>query len=101
MTYQWAFESPATSPVVYSNNVGHYENASTNERLLFSQVKDHSTYLSTALIQEYGFQPGDTASIFAGNSVWYPVALWATVRGGGKINGASKHMKSLGPFHDI
>ncbi|CAK4031325.1 related to phenylacetyl- ligase [Lecanosticta acicola] len=89
-TYQWAFESEEHSPVIRSpRNHGFYENASTKERLAFSHVKDLATHLHTALAKDHGFQPGDTISIFAGNSVWYPVTLWACSRGGGKINGAS------------
>ena len=68
---------------------GYYENAISKERLYYSEVKEKATQMSSALIREYGLQPGDTASIFAGNSIWYPVALWSIIRAGGRINGAS------------
>jgi 4-coumarate--CoA ligase len=53
------------------------------------QVKHAATALSTVLIREHGLQPGDTVSLFGTNSVWYPVAMWAVIRAGGRVNGAS------------
>ncbi|KXS98158.1 hypothetical protein AC579_9990 [Pseudocercospora musae] len=90
-TWQWIFESKEFSPVVYSSKakLGYYENAVTKERLDYAQVKDLATKLSTALIHDYGSKGGDTVSILASNTIWYPIALWATIRGGGCINGAS------------
>lgn len=45
--------------------------------------------LSTVLVRSYGLQPGDAVSIFSTNTIWYSVAMWATVRVGGCMNGAS------------
>ena len=90
-TWQWVFETPEYSPVLYAapDNLGSYINAATKERLDFASVKDKATHLSTALIQRHGLKPGDTVSLFSTNTIWYPVAMWATVRAGGRINGAS------------
>ncbi|KAI6825758.1 acetyl-CoA synthetase-like protein [Hortaea werneckii] len=90
-TWQWAFENPQTSPVQYSNrkDIGSYINAETKERLDFFEVKEKATHLCTALTSHYGLQPGETVSLFSTNSIWYPVAMWATVRAGGRVNGAS------------
>ncbi|CAK1364180.1 unnamed protein product [Cercospora beticola] len=90
-TWEWAFESKEYSPTQYAEpeNIGFYENAITKERLNYSQVKDVATKLSTALVRDYGLRPGETVSILATNTVWYPVALWSTIRAGGRINGAS------------
>jgi 4-coumarate--CoA ligase len=41
------------------------------------------------LVRKYGLTPGDTVSLFSTNSVWYPVAMWAILRAGGRVNGAS------------
>ncbi|KJX98734.1 4-coumarate-CoA ligase like protein [Zymoseptoria brevis] len=81
-TWEWAFEQPQLPN-------GKYENAVTKESLDYGAVKQKSTQLSTALIHKYGLKPGDTVSLFATNTIWYPVALWATIRAGGRINGAS------------
>ncbi|KAK5116344.1 hypothetical protein LTR85_009316 [Meristemomyces frigidus] len=90
-TWQWAFEHPRHSPVIYAprSDLGSYVNAITKERLDFVDVKEKATYLSTALVRDYGLSPGDTVSLFSTNSIWYPVAMWATVRAGGRVNGAS------------
>lgn len=90
-TWQWAFEHLDHSPTLYASPVdqGSYINALTNERLNFLSVKDNATQLGTALIKEHGFLPGDTISLFSTNTIWYPVAMWATVRAGGRVNGAS------------
>ena len=52
-------------------------------------MKTLATNLSNALVNTYGLQPGDTVSLFATNSIYYPVAMWATLRVGGRVNGAS------------
>lgn len=83
-TWEWAFESPEYSPVLRhpKKNLGSYINAITKERLDFADVKLKATLLSAALVTEYGLQPGDTVSLFSTNTIWYPVAMWATIRAG-------------------
>ncbi|KAK3675849.1 hypothetical protein LTR78_004490 [Recurvomyces mirabilis] len=90
-TFQWAFESPQHSPLhcSSSDNLGSYIDATTNERLDFAQVKEYATHISTALIHDHGLHPGDTVSLFSTNTIWYPVVVWATIRAGGRVNGAS------------
>ncbi|WPH02494.1 Hypothetical protein R9X50_00535900 [Acrodontium crateriforme] len=90
-TWQWAFEDKEFSPTEYASprNVGGYINAVTKERLDLFEVKTKATQLSTALIRHYGLQAGDTVSLFSTNTIWYPIAMWATVRAGGRVNGAS------------
>ncbi|KAI5366137.1 putative AMP-dependent synthetase/ligase, AMP-binding, AMP-binding enzyme domain, ANL [Septoria linicola] len=90
-TWEWAFESEEHSPLhrTTGTELGFYENAITKEQLDYAQVKDLATNLSTALAQQYGYKPGETISILASNTVWYPVALWSAIRAGGRINGAS------------
>jgi 4-coumarate--CoA ligase len=55
----------------------------------WAQVKHAATALSTILVRRYGLKPGDTVSLFSTNTVWYPVAMWAVIRAGGRVNGAS------------
>ena len=52
-------------------------------------MKELATKLSNTLVQSYDLTPGDTVSLFAGNSIYYPVAIWAALRVGGRVNGAS------------
>ena len=66
-----------------------YTNAITKERLNWLQVKEAATHLSTALVKHYGLKEGETVALFSQNSIWYPVAMHATLRVGGKVSGAS------------
>lgn len=78
------------SPLHHSpKDLGSYINPITKERLDFASVKQKATALSTCLIQRHGLQVEDTVSLFSTNTIWYPVAMWATVRAGGRVNGAS------------
>ncbi|KAH8699125.1 CoA ligase [Talaromyces proteolyticus] len=88
--WQWLFNSKH-SPI--SNNsdseIAGYTNAITKEHLSYLDLKAHSTHLSTALTQRYGFQPGQTVSLFSPNTIWYPCAMFGTLRAGGIVSGAS------------
>lgn len=66
-----------------------YTNAATKERLSWLDVKHAATHLSTALVKKYGLQPGETVALFSQNTIWYPVAMHAILRVGGKVSGAS------------
>jgi acyl-CoA synthetase (AMP-forming)/AMP-acid ligase II len=83
-TWEWAFESPQYSPVIYASKdkLGSYINAVTKERIDFAEVKQKATLLCSALTQEYGLKPDDTVSLFSTNTIWYPVAMWAILRAG-------------------
>lgn len=52
-------------------------------------MKAHSTHLSTALVKKYGLKQGQTVALFSPNTVWYPCAMFGTLRAGGVISGAS------------
>ncbi|KAK6431979.1 hypothetical protein LTR95_011853 [Oleoguttula sp. CCFEE 5521] len=68
---------------------GSYTDTSTLQSLSFPAVRDLATLLSTSLVHLYNLQPGKTVSLFAGNSILYPVAMWAAVRVGARVNGAN------------
>ncbi|RVX66140.1 hypothetical protein B0A52_09869 [Exophiala mesophila] len=90
-TWEWLFEPGPYSPLYKSpaEPLAGYIDANTKERLDWAQVKTKATQLSTALVQQYGFRAGDTVSLFSTNTIWYPVAMWAVIRAGGRVNGAS------------
>jgi 4-coumarate--CoA ligase len=90
-TWQWLFEDPTYSPLhrFPENELGGYTDARTKESLNWRQVKEAATYLSTALVKKYGLKEGDTVALFSQNTIWYPVAMHATLRVGGKVSGAS------------
>nr|POE93413.1 putative 4-coumarate--coa ligase 3 [Quercus suber] len=89
--WQWLFEDPTYSPLArfFEEELRGYTNAITKEKLNWREVKEAATYLSTALVKQYGLTEGDTVALFSQNSIWYPVAMHATLRVGGKVSGAS------------
>ncbi|KAI2791913.1 hypothetical protein POX_b01942 [Penicillium oxalicum] len=88
--WDWLFESPA-SPLSQDGGLhsGGFTNAATNERIAYDQVKDYAVKISTALEQKFGISKGDVVALFSPNTVWYPVAMFATNRIGGIVSGAS------------
>ena len=82
--WEWAFEDKRYSPVVQRppNQIAGFTNATTGERLDYLQIKEHSTHLCTALVNNCGLQEADTVSLFSPNTIWYPVAMFAVLRAG-------------------
>ena len=74
--WDWLFDSP--SSVLNKNSssaLGGYCNALTGERLDYAAVKEVTSYLSTALVKNYGLREGGTVALFSPNNIWYPVAM--------------------------
>ncbi|KAJ9648829.1 hypothetical protein H2199_000742 [Coniosporium tulheliwenetii] len=88
--WDWAFDSPY-SPLnrFPESELRGYQNAITKERINWKDVKECTTYLSTALVKRYGLKEGETVALFSRNTIWYPVAMLGTLRAGGKVSGAS------------
>ena len=88
--WDWLFDS-SSSPLQCSSEheLAGYIDAETKERLNWAQVKEASTHISTALVKKYNFQAHDTITLFSGNTIWYPVAMFSAVRLGGVVSGAS------------
>lgn len=91
--WQWLFnEKSSASPLngkIADRDLAGYVDAHTKERVSWKEVKEYATYLSTALVEKYGFQPEQTLSLFSRNTIWYPVTLFAATRVGGIVSGAS------------
>ncbi|KIW79868.1 hypothetical protein Z517_06483 [Fonsecaea pedrosoi CBS 271.37] len=88
--WTWLFDSD------YSALKGHdpdgtqgFTNVATKEHINFADLKDYSTYISTALVKVYGLQEGQNVALFSPNSVWYPVAMFSVLRVGAVVSGAS------------
>ena len=88
--WDWLFDS-SSSPLnhVLPHELAGYVDAETKERLDWVQVKEATTFISTALVRRYNFQANDTITLFSGNTIWYPVAMFSAVRIGGVVSGAS------------
>lgn len=72
------------SPLSQHNgaNLGGFTNAVTKERIRYDQFKEYAAFISTALVQKFNLSAGDTVALFSHNTVWYPVAMFATTRVG-------------------
>jgi acyl-CoA synthetase (AMP-forming)/AMP-acid ligase II len=81
--WDWLFSSTSKTFNSVSGTIKGFTNTATKERLTHQQIKDYSTYLSTALIREHGLREGDVVSICSPNSVWFPVGLFGVMRAGG------------------
>ncbi|EMD97112.1 hypothetical protein COCC4DRAFT_198137 [Bipolaris maydis ATCC 48331] len=88
--WDWLFDSPY-SPInnCPPSELAGFQNAITKERVNWADVKKYSTYISTTLVKKYNLKEGDTVALFSQNTVWYPVAMFAGLRVGAKISGAS------------
>ncbi|KAI4141221.1 MAG: hypothetical protein L6R39_005458 [Caloplaca ligustica] len=86
--WDWLFDS-SYSPLSRNEPIAGYNNAITGERVDYAQVKEYTTYLSTALVNNYGLKEGETVALFSPNTIWYPVAMLGVLRAGGIMSGAS------------
>ncbi|KAJ6084662.1 hypothetical protein N7486_011462 [Penicillium sp. IBT 16267x] len=87
--WDWLFESPDSPLNQQYSTLGGFTNAVTKERVRYDEVKDHAVFISTALTHKFGLSKGECVALFSSNTVWYPVAMFATTRIGGVISGAS------------
>ncbi|OOQ81945.1 putative AMP-binding enzyme [Penicillium brasilianum] len=88
--WEWLFTS-STSPLSQhkTSDLGGFTNAATKERIGYDLAKEYATKISTALVHKFGLSKGDVVALFSPNTVWYPIAMFATNRVGGMISGAS------------
>lgn len=88
--WTWLFDSPHSAFWdLPEDEIRGYRNSVTDERIKYSEVKRLSTYIHTAMFRDLGLKAGETVSLFSNNTIWYPVAMFGVVRGGGVISGAS------------
>ncbi|KAI0020702.1 acetyl-CoA synthetase-like protein [Xylariomycetidae sp. FL0641] len=90
--WEWLFgDNSKSSPLnrFKDEELAGYFDASTKERVSWREVKEAATHISTALVKKYGLEAGQTVSLFSRNTIWYPVTLFAAIRVGGVVSGAS------------
>ena len=88
--WPWLFDSSyARNRHSHPDQTGGFLDGETSEFLSYSEVKDLSTYLSTALTQKYGVGQGTNVAVFTANSIYYPVAMFGIIRVGGIFTGSS------------
>ena len=77
--WDWLFDSSASVLRKHeSSELRGYCNGLTGERIDYAQVREASTYLSTALVKKYGLKEGHPIALFSPNNIWYPVAMVST-----------------------
>ena len=88
--WTWLFDSEY-SPLrnFKPEDIKGFTNAATKEHLSYTDMKEHTTHLSTALVKKYGLQQGQTVALFSPNTVWYPCSMFGVLRAGGVVSGAS------------
>ena len=82
--WDWLLESQY-SPLSHNipeEELGGYQNGITKERVNWQDVKEYTTYLSTALVKKYGLKQSQTVALFSQNTIWYPVAMLGVLRAG-------------------
>lgn len=81
--WEWLFDS-SSSPLSqhHGTSLGGFTNAVTKERIRYDQFKEYATFISTALVEKFKLEHGHTVALFSHNTVWYPVAMFATTRVG-------------------
>jgi len=88
--WTWLFDSEY-SPLrnFKPEEIKGFTNATTKEHLSYTDMKEHTTHLSTALVKKYGLKEGQTVALFSPNTVWYPCSMFGVLRAGGVVSGAS------------
>ncbi|MCJ1275348.1 hypothetical protein MMC21_003150 [Puttea exsequens] len=88
--WDWLFDAPSSVFRKYpTSELRGYSNAITGDRIDYAQVREATTYLSTALVKKYGLKEGHSVALFSPNNIWYPVAMLGALRAGGIVSGAS------------
>lgn len=82
--WDWLLESQYSplSRNIPEKELGGYQNGITKERVNWQEVKEYTTYLSTALVKKYGLKQSQTVALFSQNTIWYPVAMLGVLRAG-------------------
>lgn len=87
----WDFFFGPTSTIARTppSQIASFVDATTDVSISFHELKKLCTFLSTALTKHHGLRPGHTVSLFSANTIYYPVALFGTLRVGGVVSSAS------------
>ena len=68
--WDWLFDSPSSTLNKYTvSQLRGYSNGITGERINYSEVRDLTAYISTALVKDYGLREGQTVAVFTPNTI--------------------------------
>ena len=81
--WDWLFNSSSSILTRHPTSaLGGYNNGITRERIDYAQLREYTTYLSTALVKKYGLKEGQIVALFSPNTIYHPVAVVSAVREG-------------------
>lgn len=89
-TYGFLFEYfPPTRPDLRNTGLPLFIDEETGQKWTFEECKENTDLLSVALAERCGIKPDTRAGIYATNSIYFPIAAWATHRLGATISPAN------------
>lgn len=80
---------PASRPDLRNTGLPLFIDEVTGQRWNFEEAKENTDLLSVALAERCDIRPDNRAGIYATNSIYFPIAVWATHRLGATISPAN------------
>ena len=80
---------PSTRPDLRSTGLPLFIDEVTEQKWTFEEAKENTDLLSVALAEKCGMKPDTKASVYATNTIYFPIAVWATHRLGATISPAN------------
>jgi 4-coumarate--CoA ligase len=77
--WSWLFDSERPILKMPTNTNG-FRDADSGEGISYEHLKSYSASLSTTFVDYYHVKPGHRIVILCGNSIWYPVVMFAGLR---------------------
>lgn len=88
-TLIWQFLFESQIPRYRPKLTGSFRDGIADEALPFSQLKNHILYLSSMLSLAKSLRPQDNVAIVGTNTIWYPIAVFASIRLGATVSAMS------------
>lgn len=80
---------PSSRPDLRNTGLPLFIDEETGQKWTFEEAKENTDLLSVALSERCGIKSDTRASIYATNSIYFPISVWATHRLGGTISPAN------------
>ncbi|CDW97631.1 hypothetical protein, partial [Sporisorium scitamineum] len=80
---------PPSRPDLRNTNLPLLIDEATGQQWTFGQAKENTDLLSVALSERCGIRLDTRAGVYATNSIYFPIAVWATHRLGATISPAN------------
>ncbi|SPO32038.1 related to phenylacetyl-CoA ligase [Ustilago trichophora] len=80
---------PTSRPDLRNTGLPLFIDEETAQKWSFEEAKENTDLLSVALAEKCGIKPGTRAGVYATNSIYFPIAVWAMHRLGATISPAN------------